>query len=174
MRRGRRPTTQGTPDMRTLFRVLPDLWPDDQPGLRVRVIIALFFLILAKVAVLATPFLYRSAVDGLAPGDVSLIAVPVMLVIAYGMARLMGAVFQQFRDLAFAKVGQHALRQLGLRVFRHVHALSLGYHISRKTGALSRVIDRGIKAIDFSAAISVVFNRPVVVRTGRGWSDFPG
>ena len=67
MRRGRRPTTQGTPDMRTLFRVLPDLWPDDQPGLRIRVVIALFFLILAKVAVLATPFLYRSAVDGLAP-----------------------------------------------------------------------------------------------------------
>ena len=73
-----------------------------------------------------------------------MIAVPVMLVVAYGMARLMGTVFQQFRDLAFAKVGQHALRQLGLRVFRHVHALSLGYHISRKTGALRVIVKSGV------------------------------
>jgi ATP-binding cassette subfamily B protein len=151
MRRGRRPTTTGaTPDLRTLMRVLPDLWPHDHPGLRARVIVSLGFLILAKVAVLITPFVYRDAVDALAPdGETALLAVPVVLVIAYGATRLAGTLFQQLRDLAFARVGQHALRQLGLRVFRHVHQLSLGYHISRKTGALSRVVDRGIKAIDF-------------------------
>ena len=153
MRRVRR-TTQTTtsrgevPDLRTLARVLPDLWPADHPGLRARVIGALALLILAKVAVLATPFVYRGAVDGLAPLEGAL-AVPVLLVVAYGVSRLMGTVFQQLRDLVFARVGQHALRQLGLRVFRHVHQLSLNYHISRKTGALSRVVDRGIKAIDF-------------------------
>ena len=151
MRRARPGTTPtaGTPDLRTLVRVLPDLWPADQPGLRVRVVLALVLLVLAKVAVLVTPFLYRDAVDSLDPAGVAVVAVPVFLVVAYGVARLSGTVFQQLRDLAFARVGQHALRQLGLRVFRHVHRLSLGYHISRKTGALSRIIDRGIKAIDF-------------------------
>jgi len=150
MRRGRRPTIEGTPDLRTLMRVMPDLWPSEHPGLRQRVIVSLGFLILAKVAVLITPFVYRDAVDALAPNsETALLAVPVMLVVAYGVTRLAGTLFQQLRDLAFARVGQHALRQLGLRVFRHVHQLSLGYHISRKTGALSRVVDRGIKAIDF-------------------------
>jgi ATP-binding cassette subfamily B protein len=81
--------------------------------------------------------------------EAAIVALPIMLVVAYGATRLFGTVFQQLRDLVFARVGQHALRQLGLRVFRHVHQLSLGYHISRKTGALSRVVDRGIKAIDF-------------------------
>ena len=148
MRRGRRSTTGGTPDLRTLTRVLPDLWPADQPALRVRVVLALVLLMLAKGAVLVTPFVYRDAVDALAPENAA-IAVPIFLVIAYGATRLFGTVFQQLRDLAFARVGQHALRQLGLRIFRHIHGLSLNYHISRKTGALSRVVDRGIKAIDF-------------------------
>ena len=149
MRRGRRPTTNAsTPDTRTLLRVLPDLWPREHLNLRIRVIVALVFLVLAKVAVLITPFIYRDAVDALA-GETALMAVPIFLVIAYGVSRLMTSVFQQLRDLVFARVGQHALRQLGLRIFRHVHELSLNYHISRKTGVLSRVIDRGIKAIDF-------------------------
>lgn len=149
MRRGRRSTSNAaTPDTRTLLRVLPDLWPREHFGLRVRVIVALVFLVLAKVAVLITPFIYRDAVDALT-GDTAMMAVPVFLVIAYGVSRLMTSIFQQLRDLVFARVGQHALRQLGLRIFRHVHELSLNYHISRKTGVLSRVIDRGIKAIDF-------------------------
>ncbi|MEM1161254.1 MAG: ABC transporter ATP-binding protein/permease [Pseudomonadota bacterium] len=137
------------PDLRTLVRVLPDLWPKDQANLRFRVVVALLFLILAKAAILMTPFAYRAAVDGLAPTDGTLLVVPVFMVLAYGGARLAGALFQQLRDLAFARVGQHALRRLGLRVFRHVHDLSLNYHVSRRTGALSRIIDRGIKAIDF-------------------------
>lgn len=149
MRRGRRSTANTTtPDTRTLLRVMPDLWPREHFGLRVRVIVALVFLVLAKVAVLITPFIYRDAVDALT-GDTAMMAVPVFLVIAYGVSRLMTSIFQQLRDLVFARVGQHALRQLGLRIFRHVHELSLNYHISRKTGVLSRVIDRGIKAIDF-------------------------
>ncbi|MEE8454073.1 MAG: ABC transporter ATP-binding protein/permease [Limibaculum sp.] len=163
MRRGRRGrATEGAPDLRTLVRVLPDLWPRDRADLRLRVVVSLVLLVLAKAATIVTPFFFRAAVDGLTPGlapgaapstapstaEVALLA-PVLLVAAYGVARLMGVVVQQLRDIVFARVGQHALRQLALRTFEHIHRLSLGYHLSRQTGALSRIVDRGIKAIDF-------------------------
>ncbi len=157
MRRNRRspagapdPARSGmTPDLSTVVRVLPDLWPQGQPGLRARVVISLALLVLAKAATLGIPFVYRAAVDSLTPGTAALIAAPILLVFAYGATRFLATALQQLRDVVFARVGQHALRQLGIRIFRHVHQLSLGYHISRRTGALSRVIDRGIKAIDF-------------------------
>jgi ATP-binding cassette subfamily B protein len=151
MRRIRkRAATDGAPDIRTLMRVLPDLWPPGRPDLRLRVAVSLVLLVLAKLATIVTPFFYRAAVDGLTPGTAgAVLAVPVLLVAAYGFARLMGAVLQQVRDIVFARVGQHALRQLALRTFEHIHRLSLSYHLSRRTGALSRIVDRGIKAIDF-------------------------
>ncbi len=158
MRRGRRHTgpapaqqasAGGVSDLSILARALPDLWPADKPDLRWRVVVSVLLLVLAKGATLLIPFVYREAVDSLTPGQTAIVAAPVMLVFAYGVTRFLGTGLQQLRDMVFAKVGQHALRNLGLRVFRHVHRLSLGYHIGRKTGALSRVIDRGIKAIDF-------------------------
>jgi ATP-binding cassette subfamily B protein len=118
--------------------------------LRLRVAVSLVLLVLAKLATIVTPFFYRAAVDGLSPGAVNaVVATPVLLVAAYGIARLMGTVLQQLRDVIFARVGQHALRQLASRTFTHIHRLSLSYHLSRRTGALSRIVDRGIKAIDF-------------------------
>jgi len=151
MRRNRRrASTDGAPDLRTLARVMPDLWPRDRADLRLRVVVSLVLLVVAKLATIVTPFFYRAAVDGLAPDATqAALLTPVMLVAAYGFARLMGTVFQQLRDVVFARVGQHALRQLALRTFNHIHRLSLSYHISRRTGALSRIVDRGIKAIDF-------------------------
>ncbi|HET7410082.1 MAG TPA: ABC transporter ATP-binding protein/permease [Paracoccaceae bacterium] len=158
MRRRRRSRSGSAPapepsgavsDLTILWRVLPDLWPAGQPRLRARVVVSVLLLVLAKGATLVIPFVYREAVDSLTPGEAAVIAAPVMLVVAYGVTRFMGTALQQLRDLVFAEVGQHALRQLGLRVFAHVHRLSLGYHISRRTGALSRIVDRGIKAIDF-------------------------
>ncbi|MEL6476551.1 MAG: ABC transporter ATP-binding protein/permease [Pseudomonadota bacterium] len=136
----------GTPDIRILIRALPDLWPEGRRDLKARVLFALIMLVAAKGATIMMPFLYRDAVDGLTG---QIVAAPILLVVAYGVARLSGTVLQQLRDWIFAPVSQHALRQLALRTFRHVHRLSLGYHISRKTGALSRIIDRGVKAIDF-------------------------
>lgn len=136
-------------DLTILWRTLPDLWPANRPGLRVRVVISVLLLVLAKGTTLLVPFIYREAIDSLTPGETALIAAPVLIVVAYGVARFMGAVLRQLRDQVFAEVGQHALRRLGLRVFRHVHRLSLAYHIGRRTGALSRIVDRGIKAIDF-------------------------
>jgi ABC-type transport system involved in Fe-S cluster assembly fused permease/ATPase subunit len=146
----KRASSEGTPDLRTLARVLPDLWPRGRADLRRRVVLSMLLLVLAKVATIVTPFFFRAAVDGLNRETVEVVLLtPVLLVGIYGLTRLMGVVLQQLRDVVFARVGQHALRQLALRTFNHIHRLSLGYHISRRTGALSRVIDRGIKAIDF-------------------------
>ncbi|MEM8598002.1 MAG: ABC transporter ATP-binding protein/permease [Pseudomonadota bacterium] len=154
LRSRRRPTTAGTPDLKILRRAVPDLWPSDRPDLRWRVILSLGMLVLAKVASICTPFVYGAAVDGLA-GDPStdqaaaLAWAPLALVLAYCTVRLLSTALQQARDMVFARVGQHALRQLALRTFRHIHALSLGYHLGRRTGELSRITERGIKAIDF-------------------------
>jgi len=146
----RRASTQGAPDLRTLIRVMPDLWPRGRADLRKRVVVSLALLVLAKVATIVTPFFYRAAVDGLVPETArAALLAPAVLVLAYGVMRLMGTVLQQSRDVIFARVSQHALRKLALRTFAHIHRLSLSYHLSRRTGALSRIVDRGIKAIDF-------------------------
>ncbi|MEE3100036.1 MAG: ABC transporter transmembrane domain-containing protein, partial [Pseudomonadota bacterium] len=147
------------------MRVAPWLWPKGEAWARRRVAAALVMLALAKAATVLTPFLYKAVVDALAPAQeaagggagadagalaaFALVAGPVGLVVAYGGARLMGALFQQLRDVAFARVGQRALRGLARAAIGHVHGLSLRYHIQRRTGALSRVIDRGVKAVDF-------------------------
>ena len=160
-----KPRGRAGSDTSILFRVLPDLWPREHLGLKVRVVLSLLFLVLAKVSVILTPYVYRDAVDALS-GEAALLAAPIMLVVAYGATRLFGSLFQQLRDLAFARVGQHALRELGLRVFRHVHQLSLGFHISRKTGALSRIVDRGIKAIEFLLRYLLFSIVPLILELG--------
>ncbi|GGF81618.1 ABCB family ABC transporter ATP-binding protein/permease [Mameliella alba] len=134
---------------RTIRRVGPYLWPEGQTWAKRRVVIALGFLILAKLIAVATPILYKQAVDTLS-GDVSdLMLGAVGLTLAYGMARLMTVGFQQLRDAVFAKVGQRALRRLALETFTHIHRLSMRYHITRKTGGLSRIIERGVKGVEF-------------------------
>ena len=140
--------------MRTARKVLPYLWPADKAWVKRRVVLSLGMLFFAKLIAVATPFLYKAAVDGLA-GDVSnsagwLLAYGAIgVTIAYGMARAANVGFQQLRDAIFARVGQRALRQLALETFHHIHALSFRYHITRKTGGLSRIIERGVKGVDF-------------------------
>jgi ABC-type transport system involved in Fe-S cluster assembly fused permease/ATPase subunit len=110
-------------------------------------------LMLSKVIAVTTPVLYKQAVDALAPDGVDVATVlglgAVGLTLAYGFARLMTVGFQQLRDVVFTKVGQRALRQLALETFTHIHRLSMRYHITRKTGGLSRIIERGVKGVDF-------------------------
>ena len=136
-----------------LRRVAPYIWPAGQGWAKRRVVIAMGFLLLAKLVTVATPMLYKGAVDALGPGAtgpgwfVALGAVG--LTVAYGMARLLGIGFQQLRDVVFARVGQRALRTVALETFRHIHRLSLRYHLTRRTGGLSRIIERGVKGIDF-------------------------
>ncbi|MFZ5964627.1 ABCB family ABC transporter ATP-binding protein/permease [Thalassococcus sp. BH17M4-6] len=134
---------------RTIRRVGPYLWPREPRWVRVRVSIAMAFLLVAKLIAVATPWFYKSAVDSLS-GEVSDLALgAVGLTVAYGMARLMTVGFQQLRDAVFARVGQRALRTLALETFTHIHRLSMRYHITRKTGGLSRIIERGVKGVDF-------------------------
>jgi ATP-binding cassette subfamily B protein len=136
-------------------KVLPYLWPDDHSGTRTRVVVALAMLLLSRIISVATPFYYKAAVDALAPENPAsstvflLTAGAVGLTIAYGVARLLAVGFTQLRDAIFAKVGQRALRRLALETFQHMHALSLRYHITRKTGGLSRIIERGVKGVEF-------------------------
>ena len=135
---------------RTIRKVAPYLWPADKPWVRHRVLFALALLVVAKLVSVATPFFYKGAVDALAGEGVPMLALgAVGLTVAYGMARLMTVGFQQLRDSVFAKVGQRALRMLALETFNHIHRLSMRYHITRKTGGLSRIIERGVKGVDF-------------------------
>jgi len=157
--------------IRTIRKVIPYLWPAE-PGyawVKWRVVIALSFLALSKVISVATPFFYKAAVDALAPAGGAdktvfmLTAGAVGLTVAYGIARLMNVGFQQLRDATFARVGQRALRRLALETFEHMHALSLRYHIARKTGGLSRIIERGVKGVEFLLRFLLFSMGPLVL-----------
>jgi len=133
-----------------LRKVAPYLWPKDMPWVKRRVVLAMLALLVSKLIIVATPFFYRDAVDALAGEGAPMLALGAIgLTVAYGMARLMGVGFQQVRDAVFARVGQRALRMLALETFQHIHKLSMRYHITRKTGGLSRIIERGVKGVDF-------------------------
>ena len=138
---------------RTIRNVAPYLWPAEHPWVKHRVILAMAALIVSKLIAVGTPFFYKAAVDSLS-GDATDAAwmlglAAVGLTIAYGVARLMTVGFQQLRDIIFAAVGQRALRQLALETFTHIHRLSMRYHITRKTGGLSRIVERGVKGVEF-------------------------
>ena len=133
-------------------RVVPYLWPAGQAWVKWRVVIAVASLILAKLVAVATPMILGAAVDSLSGKDAGY-SVFVLgaggLTIAYGVSRVLDSGFQQLRDVVFAKVGQRGLRRVGLETFQHIHNMSLRYHLSRKTGGLSRVMERGVKGVAF-------------------------
>ncbi len=135
---------------RTIRKVAPYLWPPGETWVKRRVILAMVMLVLAKLIAVYTPILYKGAVDALAGEGVPPLALgAVGLTVAYGVSRMMNTGFQQLRDAMFAPVGQRALRALALETFRHIHRLSMRYHITRRTGGLSRIIERGVKGVDF-------------------------
>ncbi len=134
-----------------LASLLPYVWPKDQPGFRVRVIIAFACLVAAKAVMLGAPFFYGEAVN-IVTGQgeaLAVAAVPLALVFAYGFSRVGSVAFQNLRDAIFSRVGQRAQRLIAMEVFEHLHNLSLRYHLERRTGGLSRVIERGVKSVDF-------------------------
>lgn len=140
---------------KTLGRIAPYLWSRRLPDLKARICLAMVALAAAKAVTVLSPFVYKAIVDSLAgsteegswPERFALGAIALVLV--YGLFQLLSVGFAQLRDVIFAKVGQRALRILALETFRHIHSLSLRYHITRKTGGLSRVMERGIKGVEF-------------------------
>jgi ATP-binding cassette subfamily B protein len=133
-------------EIRTLGHLAPYLWPKHQPELRLRVIGAILLLIAAKGVNISVPMFYKGAVDALSIGAAT---IPVALIVGYALARVGAQAFGELRDLVFAKVGQRAIRSVGLATFRHLHHLSLRFHLDRQTGGLSRAIERGTKGVEF-------------------------
>jgi ATP-binding cassette subfamily B protein len=136
-------------DWTTIRTLVPYLWPPGRPDLRLRVVLAMIFLVAAKGITVAVPLIYKQAVDALSPKADQLVAVPLALLVGYGLARILGGTFGELRDIVFAKVAQGAIRTVGLGVFRHLHRLGLRFHLDRQTGGVSRAIERGTKGIEF-------------------------
>ncbi|RKQ73835.1 ABCB family ABC transporter ATP-binding protein/permease [Oceanibaculum indicum] len=136
-------------DAKAIRALAPYLWPKDEPGMRARVIVAIVFLIIAKIATVYIPYVYKLAVDALTNPDLAAIAVPVGLLVLYGVVRVASSGFNELRDFVFARVAQRAIRNVALKTFQHLHDLALRFHLDRQTGGLSRVIERGTKGIEF-------------------------
>jgi ATP-binding cassette subfamily B protein len=136
-------------DIKTLCNLLPYLWPTEERALRTRVIIAMVLLAFAKITNVTVPVFYKYAVDALNTDTAKVIAVPVFLLLAYGLTRIFALAFGELRDAVFAKVAQRAICLAGLKAFNHLHKLSLRFHMDRKTGGISRAIERGTKGIEF-------------------------
>lgn len=137
---------------KTINLLAPFLWPKNKFSLKIRVILAILCLVLSKATNLISPPILGRAVDSLTELSQGLnmyTLVPLSLIVAYGLARVATKLFGELRNAVFSKVSQHAIRQLTLNTFKHLHYLSLQFHLNRKTGALSKFIDRGTKGIDF-------------------------
>ena len=163
--RSRFPATEegATGGWRPLRSLLPYLWPSGAPSLRLRVVLAMAMLLAARVASVYIPLFYARAVDALSLDDVGLIAVPFALVFAYGAARILSLAFNEARDAIFVNVAERAIRTIALEVFRHLHALSLRFHLGRQTGRLSQALDRGTRAISLLLRFSLFSIIPTAV-----------
>jgi ATP-binding cassette, subfamily B, heavy metal transporter len=169
-----------TSGLQTIRRVLPYLWPEGQFWVKRRVVLALVALVAGKLISVSTPFLYKAAVDSLANENRDdawlLVYGAVGLTVAYGVARLGAVAFNELRDAIFVRVGQRALRALALETFTHIHRLSMRYHITRKTGGLSRIIERGVKGVDFLLRFMLFSIGPLILElalvAGIFWTLF--
>ncbi|MFT3986062.1 ABCB family ABC transporter ATP-binding protein/permease [Aestuariivirga sp.] len=149
--------------------LLPYLWPEGRPDLKLRVIIAMVALLLSKIVTVATPYFFKYATDGLsAKGGTTAIALglPLIMVLAYGIGRVLMVALAQLRDAIFAKVGQRAVREVSIRTFRHLHMLSLKFHLERRTGGLSRIVSRGTAGIDTVLRFSLFNTFPTLLEIG--------
>ncbi len=143
------PVTAPLPPVWATFRrFLPYLWPADAPALRRRVVVAMVLVGLAKAVTLIMPFAYKGAIDRMAPGLEPAVGLALALVVAYAGARFAGVLFDNLRNAVFEGVGQEAGRRLSDDVFVHLHRLSLRFHLDRRTGAVTKIVERGTKSID--------------------------
>jgi len=154
----------------TLIRLWPFIWPADRRDLKARVVLALAMLFAAKLATVAVPFTFKWATDALASPATSggrwlgwLVAVPVLMTLAYGGMRVLMALLTQARDGIFAKVSMNAVRRLAILTFEHMHLLSLRFHLERKTGGLTRVLERGRNGIETIVRMVILQLSPTII-----------
>src|SRR5579885_839000 len=163
-----------TGQLAVLRELMPYIWPAERPDLRLRVVFALAALVIAKAITLLVPIAYKQVVDlltgaangGAAPGGAAMFGLallPALLIIAYGVGRVLMVLFAQFRDVWFTVVAQPAVRELANKTFRHLHRLSLRFHLERRTGGLSRVIERGVNGVDTIVRMAVLNSVPTPV-----------
>jgi len=177
----------------TLHRLWPYIWPSDRPDLKLRVMLAMGLLLLAKLATISVPFTFKWATDALTGQGSAPIApswlgwalvAPVTLTAAYGGMRILMALITQSRDGMFAKVAMNAVRRLALLTFKHMHELSLRFHLERKTGGLTRVLERGRNGIETIVRMVILQAAPTIIEflmiigccfmcsIGAMWSSF--
>jgi ABC-type transport system involved in Fe-S cluster assembly fused permease/ATPase subunit len=155
--------------LRTLANLWPYMWPQDRADLRARVVWATVYLIAAKIVLVAVPYFFKWATDALTndpaalPSLPPILLVPAALVIAYNVVRIVQVGLNQLRDALFASVGQYAVRILAYRTFVHMHDLSLRFHLERKTGGLSRIIERGVKGIETIVRFTILNTLPTIL-----------
>ncbi|GLI99342.1 MAG: ABC transporter ATP-binding protein/permease [Pseudomonadota bacterium] len=142
------PRADAPPAWTTLRRFFIYLWPKDSRALRVRVVLAMLLVVAAKATAFAMPFLYKAVIDRMTPGLEPVAGLAIALVGAYAFARFVSVVFDNVRNVVFERVGQEATRRLAEHVFGHLHRLSLRFHLDRKTGAVTKIVERGTKSID--------------------------
>src|SRR3982074_1286286 len=157
----------------TLVHLWPYIWPGDRVDLKMRVVWSMVLLLIAKLATLSVPFTFKWAVDALTGADTApvqasnwplwLIASPLIMTLSYGAIRVLMAVLTQWRDGIFARVAMHAVRKLAYLTFVHMHELSLRFHLERKTGGLTRVLERGRLGIEVIVRMVILQLVPTVV-----------
>jgi len=157
------PETTPRGGWQALRRFLPYLWPADAPALRARVVIAILLVFAAKAATLVMPFAYKAAVDRMSHGVTPAAGLAMALVVAYAGARFGSVLFENLRNAIFERVGQDAARRLAETVFRHIHRLSLRFHLERRTGALTKIVERGTKSIDMMLYFLLFNIAPTVI-----------
>jgi ATP-binding cassette subfamily B protein len=166
MRPSNQPTPAYAPGLgHSLKSLLPYLWPKGETELKTRVVLAGVALVISKVANVYVPFIFKHLIDQLGHAG-TLAALPLGLLAAYGLARVTSQAFAELRDGIFAKVAQRAIRSLALKTFRHLHALSLSFHLERQTGGLTRAIERGAKGIEFLLSFLLFNVIPTLVEIG--------
>ncbi|NMW30587.1 ABC transporter ATP-binding protein/permease [Altererythrobacter sp. RZ02] len=151
------PTPPDHDSWATLKRFLPYLWPKDNPSLKRRIVIAVMLVIAAKATILSLPFAYRAAVDSMTTVSNEAFMAAMAMVLAYGLGRFASVGFDNLRNIVFERVGQDATRQFAEDVFHRLHRLSLRFHLSRRTGEITKTIERGTKTID-SMLYFMLFN----------------
>ena len=163
---GKTPSSKAHGQWAAFATLLPHLWPKGQIEMRARVVLALLCLAAAKFFNIFVPMLFKRLVDGLTHKPDLAITLPLGLLLAYGLARVLTQSFSELRDAVFARVAQRAIRKVALDTFRHLHSLSMRFHLDRQTGGLSRVIERGAKGIEF-LLFFVLFNiLPTILEIG--------